>query len=103
MRRFKFLMIAPIAVAAISMAGCVFLRSSSISEVHGKGAPVSASTSDLGFLHLIEPSNITDASAGKLVVGCPSGRVTDVQTELSVRDFLGIVQDYESDANGVCL
>ena len=42
-------------------------------------------------------------AGGKLVSACPSGKVTDVATELSVRDFLGIVQLYQSDANGVCL
>jgi hypothetical protein len=103
MRRLKGWMIAPIAIAAMSMAGCVFMRSSSISDSSGKGSAVSTSTSDMGYLHLIEPSNVTDASAGKLVSACPSGKLTDVATELSVRDFLGIVQLYQSDANGVCL
>jgi len=103
MRRLKGWMIAPIAAAAMSMAVCVVMRSSSISDVSGKGSPVTAEASDMGFLHLTEPGNLTDAAAGKLVGACPSGKVTDVQTETSVRDFLGIVQAYESDANGVCL
>lgn len=103
MRKVKVWMIAPIAAAAMSLAGCVVLRSSSISDTSGKGTPVSAQASDMGYLYLVAPGNVTDAAAGKLMVACPSGKLTDVQTQLSVRDFLGIVQAYEADANGVCL
>ena len=103
MRKLKGWMIAPIAAAAMSLAGCVVLRSSSISDTSGKGTPVSAQASDMGYLYLVAPGNVADAAAGKLVGACPSGKITGVQTQLSVRDFLGIVQAYEADANGVCL
>ena len=103
MRKLKAWMIAPIAAASLSLAGCVVLRSSSISDASGKGSPVNALASDMGYLYLVAPGDVTDVAAGKLVGGCPSGKITDVQTQMSMRDFLGIVQYYEVNANGVCL
>ncbi len=103
MRKLTGWMIAPIAAASLSLAGCVVLRSSAISDTSGKGSPVNAQANDMGYLYLVAPGDVTDAAAGKLVGGCPSGKVTDVQTQLSMRDFLGIVQYYEVNANGVCL
>lgn len=69
----------------------------------GKGSPVSAQASDMGYLYLVAPGDVTEAAADKLMAACPSSKITDVQTQLSVRDFLGIVQSYEVNANGVCL
>ncbi len=103
MSKFRWRMILPIAMVAVSVSGCVFLRSASISDSIGKGNAVSAQASDNGYLVLIAPSNVTQAAADQLVSQCPSGKVTNVQTELTLRDFFGIVQSYEATANGVCL
>ena len=103
MRRLQCLLIAPLAAAALSLSGCVVMKSSSISDSAGKGNAITAQASDNGYLVLIGPGNVTRTAADQLVNQCASGKVTDVQSELSVRDFLGIVQVYQVDANGVCL
>ena len=64
---------------------------------------MSTQASDMGYLHLVAPGDVTEAAAGKLMGACASGKLTDVQPQLSVRDFLGIVQSYAANANGVCL
>ena len=103
MSRLKYLPIASLAAAALALSGCVYLRSSSISDSSGKGNPVGAQASDTGYLTLIGPGNVTKTAADSLISQCSSGKITDVQSELSVRDFLGIVQVYQATANGVCL
>ena len=103
MGRFRSWLIAAVAAAALSLSGCIFMRSSSISDSAGKGNPISAQASDMGYLVLIPPGNVTQMAADQLVNQCASGKVTNVQTELTVRDFLSIVQQYESSANGVCM
>ncbi len=103
MGRFGIRLIAPMAAAALSLSGCIFMRSSSISDAAGKGNPISAQASDMGYLTLIAPGDVTRMAADQLVNQCASGKVTNVQTELTVRDFLGIVQQYESSAKGVCM
>jgi len=103
MRRLQHFLIVPLAAAALSLGGCVFMKSSSISDSAGKGNAISAQASDMGYLLLIAPDNVTQTASDQLVGQCGSGKVTDVQTELSVRDFFGIVQLYQSNANGVCL
>ena len=103
MGRFRIWLIAPVAAAALSLSGCIFMRSSSISDSAGKGNPISAQASDMGYLVLIPPGNVTQMAADQLVNQCASGKVTNVQTELTVRDFLSIVQQYEARANDVCM
>jgi hypothetical protein len=103
MNRLRRLLTVPLAAALLGTSGCVFLRSASISDSAGKGTAVTAQASDNGYLVLIAPSNVTQAAADQLVSQCPSGKVTDVQTELTLRDFFGIVQMYQATANGVCL
>jgi hypothetical protein len=103
MRKLRCLLIGPLAAAALSVSGCVFLRSSSISDSAGKGNAITAQASDMGYLYLVGPGEVTQTAADQLVNQCTSGKVTDVQTEWSVRDFLGIVQVYQANTNGVCL
>jgi len=103
MGKFRIWLVAPLAVAALSLSGCIFLRSSSISDAAGKGNPVGAQASDMGYLDLIAPGDVTQMAADQLVTQCASGKVTNVQTELTIRDFFGIVQQYQSSANGVCM
>jgi hypothetical protein len=103
MHRVKFLLISALAVAGMSLSGCIMIRSSSISDSVGKGGTaVTGTASDMGYLWLIPPQNLTQNAASQLVGGCSTGKLNDVVTEMNVRDFLGIVQMYEVDATGVC-
>ncbi len=88
--------------ACLGVEGCAFIRSSAISESVGKGNAVSTSTSDMGYLYLVAPQNLTQNANQQLASQCPSGKFTDVQTELSVRDFFAIVQIYQVNASAVC-
>ena len=90
------------AFLSISLSGCVMVHSSAISESTGGGSGVSAEYSDYGFLHLTEPLNLTTNASAALLKQCQSGMVSDVQTELSMRDWFLIVQDYTVDVSGVC-
>jgi hypothetical protein len=103
MGRWKTWLVAPIAASALMLSGCIFMQSSSISDSAGKGNPVSAQASDLGYILLVPPSNVTQMAADQLVNQCASGKLTNVQTELTVRNFLSIVQQYQASANGVCM
>jgi hypothetical protein len=103
MGRWKTWLVAPIAASALMLSGCIFMQSSSISDSAGKGNPVSAQASDLGYVLLVPPGNVTQMAADQLVNQCASGKLTNVQTELTVRNFLSIVQQYQASANGVCM
>jgi hypothetical protein len=103
MRRLHFWLVAPLALAAMALSGCIFLRSSSISDSAGKGNPVSAQASDMGYLLLVPPGDVTQVAADQLMTSCASGKLTDVQTEMSMRNFFSIVQQYTVTANGVCM
>lgn len=103
MGRWKSWVVAPIAASALILSGCIFMQSSSISDSAGKGTAISAQASDMGYLLLVPPGNVTQMASDQLVAQCTSGKVTDVQTELTVRNFFGIVQQYESSANGLCM
>ncbi|AFS52673.1 hypothetical protein [Leptospirillum ferriphilum] len=87
------------------LGGCVSLNSSSISDVSNasSGQPVKVTVSgDLGILHLVAPKDLTQKANQELLSKCSSGKLTDVQTQLSTRDFLGIVQIYKVRASAVC-
>src|SRR5579883_122225 len=85
-----------------ALSACVFVRSSSISESSGAGSAVSATDSDYGILRLTKPQGLTAAANADLAKQCPSGLLSDVQTQLSMRDWLLIVQYYTVTANAVC-
>ena len=87
------------------LGGCVSLNSSSISEIENasSGQAVKVTVSgDPGILHLIAPKDLTQKANQELLSKCSSGKLTDVQTQLSTRDFLGIVQIYKVRASAVC-
>jgi hypothetical protein len=86
----------------LSLPACVFLNSSAISESTGSGSPVKTEYSDYGILHLIAPSDLTTSANAALVKQCQSGMLSNVQTELSTRDFFFIIQYYTVDATAVC-
>lgn len=86
----------------LSLSACVLVHSSSISESTGGGSPVNAAFSDYGLVHLTAPANLTADANAALVKQCQSGVLSDVQTELSMRDWLGIVQYYTVTATAAC-
>ena len=95
--------IIPVALFAVcaQAAGCVFIQTSAISDKAGPGNPISASASDLGYLHLVAPSGLTQTALANLLSNCATGKVSGVTTELRMRDFL-IVQSYNVSVSGVC-
>jgi hypothetical protein len=88
--------------AILSLSGCVWVRSSSISEVSGAGTPVSVSHGDYGILYLTSPGDLTSAANADLAKQCQSGHFTDVQSQLSMRDWFAIVQYYTLTADALC-
>jgi hypothetical protein len=86
----------------LSLSACVFVNSSAISESTGSGSPVKVEYGDYGILHLMAPSDLTSSANAALVKQCQSGMLSNVQTELSVRDWFLIVQYYTVDATAVC-
>lgn len=104
MRRLTRWMVPWMAAASLALGGCLFFQSASISDSAGKGGnPVHAEASDMGWLMLVVPQNLTQAAADQLVSQCASAKISDVQTELKVRNWFGIVQVYDATANGACL
>jgi hypothetical protein len=92
-----------VVVASLSLilCGCIFVQSSAISDRGGQGNPVSASASDLGYLHLVAPQGLTQTALSNLLGNCATGKVSGVTTELTMRDFL-IVQSYNVAVSGTC-
>jgi hypothetical protein len=86
----------------LSLSACVLINSGSISESSGGGTAVRAEYSDYGLLHLTAPANLTSGANGALAAQCQSGMISDVQTELSMRDWFAIVQYYTVTTAGVC-
>jgi outer membrane protein OmpA-like peptidoglycan-associated protein len=86
----------------LSLSACVLIHSSAISESSGGGSPVGATHSDYGILRLSKPEGLTSAANADLVRQCQSGLLTDVQTELSMRDWFLIVQYYTLTVNAIC-
>ncbi len=86
----------------LSLSACAFIQSSSISEASGTGSTVTAEYSDYGVLHLSAPLNLTSEANAALAKQCQSGMLSNVQTELSMRDWFLIVQYYTVTATAVC-
>lgn len=98
-----FLRLAGIAslVASMALSGCVVIESSSIGERQATGQATTASTNGYGILRLSAPVGLTTGANSQLATGCPSGKFTNPQTELSMRDFI-IIQYYTVTADAVC-
>lgn len=90
--------------SCLALSGCIWIASSSISDSNKTqaGNTATASAQDWGFLHLVAPQGLTGIANQQLASSCPSGKFTDVQTELTVRDFIGIAQQYEVSAVAIC-
>jgi hypothetical protein len=89
-------------VACLSLSACVLIHSGSISESVGGGTQVKTEYSDYGLLHLTAPANLTSNANAALASQCQSGMLSDVQTELSMRDWFAIVQYYTVTTAAVC-
>ncbi|MHB1285946.1 MAG: hypothetical protein ACYCYP_05175 [Leptospirales bacterium] len=92
-------------LVVFSIAGCVSVDSSSITgATRGtSGQPIHVTyTGDLGILHLTIPKDLTSNTNKELLALCSSGHISNVQTQLSTRDFLGFVQVYKVRATAVC-
>jgi len=87
---------------SISLSACVLIHSSTIGETTGSGSPVRAEDSDYGILRLTKPQGLISTANADLLKQCQSGLLTDVQTQLSMRDWFLIVQYYTVTANAVC-
>jgi hypothetical protein len=89
-------------IAISLLPACAAISSSSISQVSGGGSSVSVDHSDYGFLHLWQPETLTTDANSELANKCQSGHITDVQTQLSVREWFGIIQYYTVTATALC-
>ncbi|MGC1678344.1 MAG: hypothetical protein WA740_12520 [Candidatus Binataceae bacterium] len=98
------MMIVPFAALIFSAAACVRISSSSVANSAKlvPGNSVAAQAADMGFLELVAPMGLTQTANSNLAAQCPTGKFTDATTELSVRDFLGIVQMYQIDLTAIC-
>jgi hypothetical protein len=85
---------------SLMLSGCVWLRSSAISDRAGSGQTVRVSTGDYGILHLTTPDGITEAANSQLVSQC-QGKLTNAQTQLYMREWI-LIQWYTVDAVAVC-
>lgn len=95
-------MLAVCALLSVSLSACVLIHSTTIGQTTGNGSPVSAVDSDYGILHLSKPEGLTSAANADLMKECQSGLLTDVQTQLSMRDWFLVVQYYTVVANAIC-
>ena len=87
----------------LALSGCIMVSSSSISESSRSqaGNTATASATDWGILRLIAPQGLTGIANQQLASACPGGKFTDVQTELSMRDFI-LAQMYTVNAVAIC-
>ncbi|MDA8060011.1 MAG: hypothetical protein M0Z37_06650 [Nitrospiraceae bacterium] len=93
------------ALALSAFGGCTWINSGSISESNkaSAGTPIYATvTGDYGLFHITSPKNLTQKANEALLSQCQSGTMTDVQTQLNVRDFFLLVQVYKMEASAVC-
>ena len=90
------------ALLSTLLSACLFINSSTISQTTGSGAAVSATDRDYGILHLTKPDGLTSGANADLLKQCPTQLLTDIQTQLSVRDWFLIVQNYAVAANAIC-
>lgn len=101
MKRINAFLIGSLLAICVSASGCVFIRSSAISERTGAGAAITGSASDYGYVYLVAPTGLTQAALSNLLGNCATGKVSGVTTEMNMRDFL-IVQYYTVSTSGTC-
>ena len=88
---------------SLALSGCIMIASSSISESNRSqaGNTATASATDWGFLRLVAPQGLTGVANQQLASACAGGKFTDVQTELTLRDFI-LAQMYTVSAVATC-
>ena len=89
-------------VICLTIPSCVILRSSTISERSGPGQRVSGSEHSFGVLRLTVPEGLTEFANTDLVRQCQSGILTNVTTELLMREYF-IFQYYKVTASAECV
>src|SRR5271166_5850526 len=101
MKHFTTRVGASLLALSVTLSGCIVIESSAISERTSAGSqPVSTSVSDYGVLALSVPNGLTQQANSQLASQCQSGKITNVQTELSMRNFI-VVQLYNISVSGV--
>jgi hypothetical protein len=101
MSRSTRLLAAAVATMSLGLCGCFAVVTGTISSTPAKGTAVTASASDWGILHLTAPQGLTSTVNSQLLSQCASGKVSNVSTELDMREFL-LAQYYTVTANGYC-
>ena len=103
MRRLSRLLTLGVLAPCLALSGCIIVESSSISSSDRSqaGNTATASATDWGILRLTAPQGLTGIANQQLSSACPGGKFTDVQTELSVRDFI-LAQMYQVNAVAIC-
>jgi uncharacterized protein YceK len=98
----RFLVLSVLA-PCLALSGCITISSSSISASTRTqaGNTATASATDWGILLLTVPQGLTGIANQQLASACPSGKFTDVQTELSMRNFV-LAQMYMVNAVAIC-
>lgn len=101
-KQINAILIGLILAICMSAGGCVFIRSSAISDRAAVGAPLTGTVSDYGYVELIAPPGLTQAALANLLSNCATGKLSGVTSELQVRDFF-VVQYYTVSASGSCI
>jgi hypothetical protein len=101
MIRHSKIIIAAFAFASLALSGCYVVHNGSISSAAAKGTKVSSSASDWGILHLTAPQGLTSTVDSQLLGQCPTGKVSNISTELASREFI-LAQMYTVSADGYC-
>ena len=101
MNRIKSLLMPICTLAAFSHAGCIFIHSSTISSSPGKGTLIGTSASDWGILMLAAPQGLTTTANNQLQGQCASGKISNVGTELNMRNFI-VAQYYTVSVSAYC-
>lgn len=104
--RVNRLLLSFLSLGTALLTGCVFVQSSTTSDTPpSKNAPTVRviQEGDLGVLHLTSPKDLTAKANASLLAQCPSGRLVNVRTQLSDRDYFWIIQDYKLRVEGECL
>jgi hypothetical protein len=101
MSKLTRLFAAALAVIGLGLCGCFAVVTGTISSTPAKGNTIGASASDWGILHLTVPQGLTSNVNGQLQGQCASGKISNVSTELDVREFF-LAQQYTVVASGYC-
>jgi hypothetical protein len=91
----------PLLAIVMGLSGCVMIESSAITGGSGSGKSVTTSASDFGILYLTLPDGLTSKANSQLAGQCQSAKLTNVQTELSMRNFI-LAQVYDVTVSGQC-